>query len=273
MSCQPLHSAPQGYAAKAPLAKHQARQPPGRGRTRRHGDCHASIRIEICQERHFPKSQPTNHKEFIVGRYGMPASLAQPGGANSPVICRGFIAIRLRPETWKARPASTQACASCDFMLADNLGARYAPQDSGAARVGTTCFGRRRPWQVPCSLLSLLCCRFRCRPIGAGNGSSRKSIGGRTPKPRTVHELLGHADVRATMLYTHVLNRCPPGVRSPHGQLVTKDAMPIRPNCRTKRDHRMQDYCVQTLGRLPPPCSQACYADSQGFLGMLRGAV
>ena len=68
-------------------------------------------------------------------------------------------------------------------------------------------------------------------PNGVGSGSFHNSLATHVLEAgydiRTVQDLLGHQDVRTTMIYTHVLNRGGRGVRSPADVLSLSPETPV----------------------------------------------
>ena len=87
-------------------------------------------------------------------------------------------------------------------------------------------------------------------------------------------ELLGHSNVKTTMIYTHVLNRGPSGVRRPIWKGFEKEVlMPIRITCRYKR--LTQRQLVAGVGFIVPSREyrEASYTGTSENSRILYGAI
>ncbi len=83
-----------------------------------------------------------------------------------------------------------------------------------------------------------------------------------------MQELLGHSDVGPTMIYTHVLKRCPAGVRLPVAAALVRGAY------RGSMYHAAMKPMVRgdAVGRASMGwCAAGCSADRWGGVGSSAG--
>jgi hypothetical protein len=72
---------------------------------------------------------------------------------------------------------------------------------------------------------------------------------------RTVQEILGHNEVRTTMIYTHVLNRG--GREKPRGNLVRKEALRVRRKP-SKKPQRAREFRKPLMANMLTRFSARC---------------